>query len=227
VLDVEIGGMSRTSAIRVLQEQLGPRAEAPLQVAVAGQTVQLDPVAAGIRLDAAATVGNSGGQDWRPNRLIAALFADKEVDPVVTVDEDRLGVALKAVAAGVDKPAREGDVVFTSGKAVAVAPVPGTRLDLDGSAAAVRAAFLRTPDVVTLPTEVVEPKVGAPEVERAMAEFATPAMSAPVTVSAAGREVALPPAKLAPALAMTPDAGGRLQPAVDGVLLAKGLVAQD
>ncbi|MFF4728742.1 GNAT family N-acetyltransferase [Streptomyces mirabilis] len=57
--------------------------------------------------------------------------------------------------------------------------------------------------------------VGAAEVNRAMKEFATPAMSAPVTLTVGGRKIEISPATLGKHLTMKPDAASARVPAAD------------
>jgi hypothetical protein len=216
VLGVEIGGMSRDAAEQRLRTALADRAAAPITLSVAGASATVPPAELGLGFDPAATVESAGGRDWQPARLFKALFGDERVDPVVTLDQARFASGLAGPVGRHERAPREGGVVFRGTSAVPVAPVPGTQVDRDGAADALRAAYLRSSAPVVLPMTSVQPKVGREEVERALREFAEPALSAPVTVTAAGKSVELPPALLAPALAMraaTTGASSRLSTA--------------
>ncbi|MEU0458958.1 VanW family protein, partial [Streptomyces sp. NPDC006129] len=72
-----------------------------------------------------------------------------------------------------------------------------------------------------LPARESRPEVTADEVRRAVRTFAEPAVSAPVTLTAAGRRFTVGPDVLGEHLAMRPDDSGRLRPELD----AKGLRA--
>jgi vancomycin resistance protein YoaR len=223
VLGVDIGGMSRDAAEQRLRTSLGARAERPVQVSVGGREADLTPGPAGIRFDAEATVANAGGRDWRPTRLLAAFFGADQVDPVVTVDRGKFDPAVTAAARGVERPAREGGITFTGTSAEPVAPVSGTMVDRAAAAAAVETAFLRSRGPIVLPMQPVQPRIGRDEVERAMREFAEPALSGPVTVTAGGKSVRIPTRRLAPALSVRPGDDGRLVPVVDGEVLSAAI----
>lgn len=72
-----------------------------------------------------------------------------------------------------------------------------------------------------LPARETGSKVTAEEVRRAVREFAQPAMSAPVTLTAGGERLTITPAVLGEYLAMRPDDTGRLTAKLD----SKGLRA--
>lgn len=225
VLGVPIGGLSRTEAAQKLRTELEPRGRVPIEASVSGRTISIDPAAVGLTLDADATVARAGGRDWRPRRLIVALFASKQVEPVINLDVGKLDRTLATAARAVERAPRDGDVVFQGARAVPVAPVPGLRVSRPAAGEALRAAYLRTTAAVTLPVEVVEPAVPAGEVARVMTQFARPAVSAPVLVNAGGKRVSLSPTMLGRALSVSPDRAGRLQPALDGVRLARDIEA--
>ncbi|MGP3683868.1 VanW family protein [Streptomyces sp. IBSNAI002] len=116
---------------------------------------------------------------------------------------------------------------FAKGKATAVAPVTGVSLDVDRSLDPLHEGFLRGADrgaangPVDLPVQRTEPRVGGQETERALKEFAEPAMSAPVTLTVGGRRIPVGPAVLSKHLSLKDDGQGRLSPALD----AKALLA--
>jgi len=225
VLGVPIGGMSKAAAQRTLDAELADEAAAPLTVVADDQRTTLDPARAGLALDAAATVEAAGERDANPLTLLGLLLDGRDIEPRLAVDEAALGRAVAEIAADIDEPAREGDVVFTGGVAEPVDPREGRLLDRAATAAALPAAYLVEPSAVVVPVTVVAPEVGQEEVDRAMADFAEPAMSGPVRLRVAGRKVAVPPETFAPHLSMAADRTGRLRPQVDGAGLAEELSA--
>ncbi|MFJ7773734.1 hypothetical protein [Streptomyces yangpuensis] len=216
VLGVDISG-SRDEAAAKLQTAFGTRAAAPIQLSVGGKPVELKPDKAGLTLDAQTTVRNAAGSDYNPITVIGSLLGNERVaDAVMPVDEEKLQVALQELA-GTAGSVTEGTISFEGGKAVAVPGKAGTGLDVDGSVALVTKAFrdqvgTGKAAVVQLPTATREPVVGQAELDRAMKEFAEPAMSANATVKAGAKSIAFGKLSLPKILSMQ---------AVDGRLTEK------
>ncbi|WP_404956841.1 hypothetical protein [Streptomyces sp. 147326] len=193
VLGVDISG-SRDEAVSKLQTAFGTRATTPIQLSVGGKQVELKPDKAGLTLDSQTTVRNAAGSDYNPVTVIGSLLGNERVaDPVMPVDEEKLQVALQELA-GTAGSVTEGTITFDTGKAVAVPGKPGTTLDVDASAELVNKAFrdqvaTGKAAVAELPTTTREPVVNQAELDRAMKEFAEPAMSAIATVKAGGKSL--------------------------------------
>ncbi|MEJ8642622.1 peptidoglycan binding domain-containing protein [Streptomyces sp. MS1.HAVA.3] len=191
VLGVDISG-SRDEAVAKLQTSFGTRAAAPIQLSVGGKQVELKPEKAGLTLDSQTTVRNAAGSDYNPVTVIGSLLGNERVaDPVMPVDEEKLQVALQELA-GTAGSVTEGTIKFDTGKAVAVPGTPGTTLDVDASVAEVTKAFrdqvaTGKAAVAELPTATKAPVIDQAELDRAMKEFAEPAMSANATVKAGAR----------------------------------------
>ena len=187
VLGVDIGGGTRDEAVKKLNDALAERLDKPLELQVAGKTVELQPDKAGLQLDTDATVEDAAGSDYNPVSVIGSLFGQKrEVDPVIPVDEEKLQAALEDVAGGAGSMT-EGTIKFVSGKAIPVYGKAGQGIDVGRSTAAVEKAFRTQVETgssapVAVPTTVRQPTVSKAEVDRMMKEFAEPAMSANVTV---------------------------------------------
>jgi vancomycin resistance protein YoaR len=95
---------------------------------------------------------------------------------------------------------------------------------VDAAVRPLRDSFLRgdTRTATPLPTRETRPEVTAGEVERAVRTFAKPAMSGPVTLTAAGRPFTVGQDVLGEHLTMRPDGSGELRPKLD----VKGLRAE-
>ncbi|MFI6001820.1 hypothetical protein ACIA98_15570 [Streptomyces sp. NPDC051366] len=193
VLGVDISG-SRDEAVGKLQTAFGNRAAAPLTLTVGGKPVELKPEKAGLSLDAQTTVRNAAGSDYNPVTVIGSLLGNERIaEPVMPIDEEKLQVALQELA-GTAGTATEGTITFDTGKAVAVAGKPGSTLDADASAELVKKAFRDMVATgksapVELPVATKNPVVDQVELNRAMKEFAEPAMSAPATVKAGAKSI--------------------------------------
>ncbi|MGW0394655.1 VanW family protein [Streptomyces sp. NPDC003042] len=226
---VDIGGMSRAQARQALARELGPATQAPLGLRIGDRTEQAAPGALGLSVDTAATVDRAARTGSDPLTVIGRLFTsgDPDVRPVVRFDEKTARDALDGISQKTGQEAREGSVAFEKGRAKLSPPVTGIALDIDRSLDTLRAAYL-TPGrtsgskgfgvsgtSVELPVLRTEPRVGPRETNRAMKEFAEPAMSAPVTLTVAGERISVAPAVFGRHLTMKDDGQGRLVPRLD------------
>ncbi|MEW1636252.1 hypothetical protein AB0469_19510 [Streptomyces sp. NPDC093801] len=238
VLGVDISG-SRDDAVAKLQTAFGKRSATPLQLTVGGKSVELKPEKAGLTLDSQTTVRNAAGSDYNPITVIGSLFGvERTASAVMPVDEEKLKDSLQELA-GTAGTASEGTITFDTGKAVAVPGKAGTSLDVDKSVDLVTQAFRDLvangrAAAVELPTATKEPTVSQAELNRAMKEFAEPAMSAPVTVKAGTKSLAFGAKSLPKILSMQPVQGKLVEKydlealkatygnAFDGVLITRG-----
>ncbi|MBW5262129.1 hypothetical protein [Streptomyces poriferorum] len=215
VLGVDIGGGTRDDAVEKLDAALGERSKAPLQLTVDGKKTQLTPDKAGLSLDSQATVRAAAGSDYNPVSVIGSLFGgERTVDPVIPVDEEKLGVALKDLA-GASGSAGDGTIKFVPGKAVAVPGKPGKALDVNQSMVSVRDAYRAQVEtgkanVVQLPVTASEPTISQAELDRAMKEFAEPAMSGLIVIKAGSKQIPFGPAKSLPKILSMVAVDGKL-----------------
>ena len=92
----------------------------------------VDPVAAGLAVDSAASVeAAGGGRSWAPDRLWDYFTGGEDLDPVVTVDETAMTAAVDELVEAHSRPPRDGDVVFDEGRVSVVEPRPGERVDAE------------------------------------------------------------------------------------------------
>ncbi|MFD6281635.1 hypothetical protein ACFWFI_39690 [Streptomyces sp. NPDC060209] len=215
VLGVDIGGGTKEEAVTKLDTALGKRAQAPLQLSVDGKKEKLAPDKAGLTLDSQETVRGAAGSDYNPVSVIGSLFGGaRPADPVIPVDEEKLGVALTDLA-GVSGSANDGTIKFEPNKAVAVPGKAGKSLDVNRSMISVRDAYraqVQTgePAVVELPVAATEPTITKAELDRAMKEFAEPAMSGLITIKAGPKEIDFGPARSLPQILSMKPVDGKL-----------------
>ncbi|WP_318209051.1 hypothetical protein [Streptomyces sp. SJL17-1] len=215
VLGVDIGGGTKEEAVNKLDAALGKRAGTPLQLGVGGKKVQLPPDKAGLALDSVETVRAAAGSDYNPVSVIGSLFGGERVArPVFPVDEEKLAVTL-ADLAGTSGSATEGTILFAPNKVTPVEGKPGKSLDVQRSMISVRDAFRAQVEtgqskLVELPVTTRQPSVGKAELDRAMKEFATPAMSDRITIRAGGKEIQFGPARSLPQIISMKATDGRL-----------------
>ncbi|MFJ9888133.1 hypothetical protein ACIQRW_20025 [Streptomyces sp. NPDC091287] len=215
VLGVDIGGGTKEEAVTKLDAALGERAKTPLTLSVDGKEEKLDPEKAGLTLDSQETVRGAAGSDYNPVSVIGSLFGgERPADPVIPVDEEKLGVALTDLA-GASGSASDGTIRFEPNKAVAVPGKPGKTLDAGQSLISVRDAYraqVQTGQarLVELPVTTSEPTITKTELDRAMKEFAEPAMSGLITIKAGPKEIQFGPARSLPQILSMKPVDGRL-----------------
>ncbi|WP_228473742.1 peptidoglycan binding domain-containing protein, partial [Streptomyces calidiresistens] len=190
VLGHDIGGTTTQTAVNRLDSVLEDPASAPLLLGIEGETVELLPAVAGLTIDTEATVREAASTDYNPVSVIGSLLGSgREVEPTFGVDEEKLNAALLDLAdIGAAAP-RDGSISFDTGAPVADYGQPGLAVDVASAAPAVQEVFrLRAATgenpTIEVQTVEVEPEIGRAEVERAMEEFAEPAMSGLVTIVA-------------------------------------------
>ncbi|WP_167344989.1 hypothetical protein [Streptomyces anulatus] len=215
VLGVDIGGGTKEEAVTKLEAALGERAKTPLQLSVDGKEEKLDPAKAGLTLDSQETVRGAAGSDYNPVSVIGSLFGgERPADPVIPVDEEKLGVALTDLA-GASGSANDGTIRFEPNKAVAVPGKPGKTLDAGQSLISVRDAYraqVQTGQarLVELPVTTTQPTITKTELDRAMKEFAEPAMSGLITIKAGPKQIQFGPARSLPQILSMKAVDGRL-----------------
>jgi len=217
VLGVPVGGLSEQQAAAKLEQELGPRAEAPVEATIGTTTISVVPADSGLAFDPEATVEGLGGRIWNPIALLAQLGGSLEIDPVVVVDTPALEATVATLAGESDNPPVEPAIEIRGTTAVLVPGVNGSGLDQPASVEALASSYLVTDEPVTLPVVEIAPTVPQEKADEALAA-ATTAISAPVAVTVGDIEAAIPAAVIARALAFTAE-GGALVPSLDGEVL--------
>ncbi|MFC5959361.1 VanW family protein [Streptomyces pratens] len=224
VRGVDIGGLTREEATRKLEQHLAAAGPRKLAVQVGDRKGAVDPRQTGLTFDVRETLERAASTGADPVSVIGGLFrSGGEIEPVVRVDEGKARAALGKLAKKLDEKVRDGAVSFADVRVEQIAPRTGYALDVDAAIGALRTPFLRgaADSVTVLPARETRPRVTAEEVRRAVREFARPAMSAPVTLTAGGKRFTITPAVLGEYLTMRPDDAGRLTAKLD----SKGLRA--
>jgi vancomycin resistance protein YoaR len=218
VAGVPVGGMSPGSAESTLRRALAGKEKAKLTLKAGDKTFEIDPRSAGLAIDYAGTVEHLSGFSASPADLWDKLTGGSEEQLATSVDRARLEAAVTSAEATLDTPVVQGAVTFPAGKVVVVRPRVGSTLSVERTADEVASRWPATSHV-TPHLDTVAPAVSADEVDRAVAEFATPAVSGPVTVRVGAKSFPVAPAAFAPSLSMKPDSEGKLAPVIDNAKL--------
>ncbi|MFN8077966.1 MAG: VanW family protein [Kineosporiaceae bacterium] len=223
---VELGGLHRDRAIAELSAR-APSADLPIPVVVGGRQASLDPTAAGLRLDAAASVDAVLGGAIDPSRVWHQIVGGADEPALPAADRTALRTALEAIARQSTQAPVDGDVTFETAGPHAVAAVTGTSLDVDAALDAVARGWLAHAGTLTLPVKQTQPAITQAEVDRALAEDATKAASGPLAVVIGGTTATVTQAALQPTLSMAPSATskGRLELVIDGAALRTAVLA--
>lgn len=219
VRGVDIGGMSQSEARQTLERELATAIAAPLPVSIGDRSARLDPQTAGLSFDAEDTVAQAARPGSDPFSVIGSLFGSDggEIEPVVDMDEGKARAALGELAKKHDRKVREGSITFSKGEPKQTPPLTGQSLNIDASTDVLRNSFLAAkPTPAKLPVRETAPKIDSAEMERAMREFAGPAMSGPVTLTAGGERITIPATVLGNHLKLRPGRDDRLRLELNG-----------
>ena len=222
VSGVRIGGHPQAEAAQRLEAGLADKVNREIATTIEGQPVPVVPLEAGLSVDYEASVAEAGGQEsWDPVRLWNYFTGGDSFDAQVEVDDE----TYRAYLAGLDEQygaqPRDGAVSFDGIRIVTTKARTGAALDPDDTLAALQTAFLadEPADVVLDMTDVV-PDIDEGDVKEALDAFASPAVSAPVTLAFEGSNLKVFPADYTAALSLVPT-DGELVPTLDAASLTE------
>jgi len=213
VAGVSVGGLTPAAAQQRLDQQLADRTSSSIEVAANDKKASLDPLDAGLRLDAAATVDGLTGFTLDPSRLVRQVSGSSEVVPVTQVDDEKLASALTAIAPRLAVKAVDGTVSVVDGKAASTPAVDGSRLDVTAAAAVVRDSWLSGSLPLELPTTTTPATIDQTATDAALAQAQT-IVGSSVWVEVAGQRAEIPASEIA-RLTTFPVVDGKLTPTLD------------
>jgi vancomycin resistance protein YoaR len=222
VSGVRIGGHPQAEAAQRLEAGLADKVNREIVASIDGRPVSVVPLEAGLSVDYDASVAEAGGEEsWDPVRLWNYFTGGDSFEAEVVVDD----ATYQAYLAGLDEqhgaPARDGAVSFDGIRVVTTKARTGAALDPDETLAALRTVFLADePTDVALEMSDVAPDIDASDVEEALDGFASPAVSAPVTLGFEGSNIKIFPADYTVALSLVPT-DGELVPTLDAARLTE------
>jgi len=221
---VSVGGLSPEQATERLTKELSAKATAPVTVELGttGTSISVDPAAAGMHLDIPGTIEGLSGFTLDPSKIWARLTGKVDRPVRTVVDLDKLTAVVTEKAAAVATQPKEGSVSLTDGKITSTPASPGLKLDVADAVHKVEQAWPRVASV-TADTTVTQPQVGQAAIDAAVRDFATPALSAPVTIVVGDKTATISPEQYAGAVTMVADAG-KLVPKFDKDALRQAVV---
>jgi len=219
---VKVGGLSRSAAIDTLTRELGPRADAPIEVLINGEAAEVAPDAAGLSVDYAASVDAAGGgRSFDPRQIFRVLTGGSATKATVVVEENKLESAVSVLAEEADQPPKDGALEYDGTKVDQSKARPGVTVEQQAAASAVEDGFLVATVPIDLPAQVVEPDVTDEEAGQVREDVAEPAVSAPIRVKA-GRAgtFSISPGMIAKSLTFAAE-NSTLVPVLDGTKLRR------
>ncbi len=211
VAGVDVGGQSRGEAVETLESGFADASEAPLTLSSRAGDVELQPAELGIAVDAEATADGLTGFSLDPRDVWDHVAGGGAEPAVVSIDRPTFDAAVEGVREDLDAEPQEGSITVAGGEVAYTAPVPGSRLDVAGTADVVGARW-PAEHTVDVAAESIAPTVPASEFERVRTEFAEVAVSAPVTVEVGEKSFTLEPEDFAGAIVLKPDDDGTITP---------------
>ncbi len=212
---VSIGGLSHDQAADRLAKELGPRANASVSVTTpnGGPTLTIDPATAGLSLDIDGTLDGLVSYSLDPRNIWAKLAGHVDRPVKTIVNRDTLTAVLTEKAAAVRVAPTEGSVSVADGTVKTTPATEGSEVAVNEAVDAIATNWPRRPSV---PTSVrsIAPAVPQSAIDDAVRTFATPAMSAPVSIVVGDRTAALAPAAYGATITF-PAEGGKLVPTID------------
>ncbi|WP_248958129.1 VanW family protein [Sphaerisporangium perillae] len=221
--DVRIGGLNATQAIDRLHRRYDGNDQEAVGLMLDGRRVAvLDPRDAGLTIDVEATVADAETGFPGPFAVWQALTGDRDLPLRVSLNQVKLTERVGKIAKEIDRPAREGAIVYKGTTPELLTPREGVVLDQAATGSAIRRAFVNAPASVTLPVAPVRPKATAEEFDKALVT-ARHAVAEPITLVNGGRRVRLSPKVIAANLTFTADDYGWVRPVFDARKAVAGL----
>lgn len=181
VANIDVGGLSRPAAQRLLQTRLVPRLEAPVTVVWRGRHWRLSPRAIGLQADvtamvkAAVAAGRGGTFIGRAIRDLRGAAVQVRIAPRVRYTPGAVAAFVRDVAVQIDRPARDA-TLQPNGVAVNLRP-SRVGFSLRGEMLARRLArTLRGASgsrTLAIPVRALQPGISTPQLVRQTPWFIT------------------------------------------------------
>ncbi len=217
VSGVAIGGMSVDEAIGVLEESVGTKLNRKLEISAGDQVFELRPRTAGITLDAQATVEQATGRGSNPFSVITDLISSREVEPIISVDQDLLSESVASIAEMVNFNPVEPKLSVIKNKITLTQGTDGLEVNREELGTQIIAAVSQPRSTIDVPLKVTPPRISALEATNAET-LAKKAVANPVNVVVGDATAAIEPDTIARALSFTTQ-GNQLLPELDGAVL--------
>lgn len=218
VAGVAVGGLGEQAAVERLEAEYGATADAPMTLSAGEKSWKKTPAELGLSVDWQASVAQASAErSWDPRVIWSKLTGGQSWDPVVKVDDAKLGTVASEIGKEVDREPEDAKIVYEKTFPVLTKAVVGQKVDAAATASALQAAYLKSTDVAVA-VEEAQPAVTTEEATAVLDAVAKPATSGPVTVTEGGKSAAITPEMIAGALTF-PAVEGDLKPSWDATKL--------
>lgn len=208
---IDLGGLTPSAATQALnaglREQMGP-----ISVTGQGKSIDIKPLESGVRVDVAKTVAALSKRQFNPVWLVRHLVSGRSQHVLITVDEQVLSHALEPLARQVTTPAVDGGIEFSGVTPRVISPKSGTAIDVAVLGAQIQQFWIGGQRTFSAEVVPAQSRVSEAEVQRALRDFARPAVSDPLTVYVDGNPVVASKEVIAGALEFVATAAGKLEP---------------
>ena len=215
IAGVDVGGMTAAHAQELLEQRADALATVPVTFVSGSHTWRIPPSELGVNVDWAGAVDQArrkgdGFSFIRGYKRLALRLFPATIDPAPHPYVSALNYEVGKLAAAIDRPRRNAQLVRRGGKIEIVHGALGLSLDTTAAANLIArslAGFGRLP--VTLPVKLTEPDVTVPDLAHAQ-RVAERVLSAPVTLVLGQQRVQLKPSEIAPMLLFSQDGTSKL-----------------
>lgn len=221
VAGVDIGGLSESEAVALVEEKIVPKVNKKFIISAGEQEFEVRPAAAGITLDAPATVDQGMRRGFNPFTLITDFIGSREIEPVISVDQQVLEDQVAAIAQSADVLPVEPNLKVTPQKITLTEGKDGLQIEQTALAELLVAGATQPREPFSAPSEVTPPRVSQ-ETAVAAEQLAQTAVSSPVTVIAGDISATIEPQVIARALSFSQQ-GNQLAPELNGEILHKSI----
>ncbi|MDO5081113.1 VanW family protein [Buchananella hordeovulneris] len=210
---VPVGGLGRDEALQQLEEGLQGELTAPVVLQVGDKRVELDPAAAGLRADLAASVDRYTEVSYLPQDIFSHLFGAQATNVETVVDKAALRQALTEVAPQLTTEPRPGGLHLEGIEPIRTEPATGLAPDLEASVELVADKWLAQVGPLQLPARATEPSITGKAVDEAVG-LARTITGAPAAVVVGDKSLSFTPEQLA-ALVSFEARDGKLVPQIN------------
>ena len=195
---VAIGGLHPAEAEQRLRTELGSRYEAAVTITDDKEhTVELTPMDSGLSVDYAGAVKAAGGASLNPVDVFKTLVGGGPTELPKSVDSEKLKKTLTTHAPVFTIEGTDATLAFADGAISRTESTDAVVLDVDATSTVVADAMKSGAREVVVVTKAQPPAVTSAMVDEAVASFATPALSGPVTVQVRDKSFQVSPEQIA------------------------------
>ena len=197
---VPVGGLTPSEAEAKLTAELAPKADAPVTVTAGEHDLTKTPAEFGLGVDANASVAAATtGKSFNPLEIWDNLTGGSAHEAVLTRDDAKLDAAASELAQLTNADPVNAELVMEEGQPALKEGTTGRQLDAAATKEAIAGSYLDATEVEAVVVEQ-EPDITTAEAQQTLDEVATPALSAPVTLTAGDKTFEVKPEMIANAL---------------------------